>query len=86
MVADPISWWSGMAYKRTSPAYQSLLDRAYDALAQNHDFVTALLSTGLEPLTHSIGLLQEDTTVVTEKEFVSRLYRIRTRLQLAIIL
>lgn len=35
-------YWKGVAYVRTSQAYQDLLDRAYDALYQNEGFKAAL--------------------------------------------
>lgn len=48
-------WWQGVEIARSSEEYQILLDRAFDALAQNSGFRAALLATGNSVLTHSIG-------------------------------
>ena len=74
-------YWMGKEYKRDSEEYQELLDRAYDALSQNTGFQRALLATGNATLTHSIGKNKQSETVLTVKEFVSRLYKIRDRLE-----
>ena len=74
-------YWMGKEYKRDSDEYQELLDRAYDALSQNTGFQRALLATGNATLTHSIGKNKQSETVLTVKEFVSRLYKIRDRLE-----
>lgn len=74
-------YWQGVEYKRTSEEYQQLLDRAYDALAENKAFQKALLATNDATLTHSIGKRNQSETVLTVQEFTSRLYRIRKNLQ-----
>ena len=74
-------YWQGKEYKRDSEEYQELLDRAYDALSQNTGFQRALLATGNATLTHSIGKNKQSETVLTVKEFISRLYKIRARLE-----
>jgi predicted NAD-dependent protein-ADP-ribosyltransferase YbiA (DUF1768 family) len=79
-------WWNGQAYDRFSDEYQALLDRAYDALSQNADFVRALLATGDEILTHSIGESDPAKTVLTEEEFCSRLMKLRRRLREELLL
>ena len=76
-----ILYWQGKEYKRDSEEYQELLDRAYDALSQNTGFQRALLATGNATLTHSIGKNKQSETVLTVKEFISRLYKIRARLE-----
>jgi len=76
-------YWQGVAIERKSDAYQDLLDRAYDALAENTKFQKALLASNKSVLTHTIGKNKESETVLTTREFISRLYRIRTRLQSA---
>lgn len=80
-----ILWWQGKAYVRRSPQYQDLLDKAFHALATNPEFCEALLATGDEELTHSIGNPKESQTVLTEKEFCSRLMAIRLQLQKATV-
>ena len=73
--------WQGQEFKRDSQEYQDLLDRAFNALAQNTGFQKALLATGKSTLTHSIGKSKEQETVLTKQEFCSRLTNIRSNLQ-----
>lgn len=74
-------YWQGKEYRRSGEEYQELLDRAYDALSENKDFQKALLATHNATLTHSMGKNRMNETVLTTKEFISRLTRIRSRLQ-----
>lgn len=74
-------WWNGVEYDRHGQEYQYLLDRAYDALAQNTKFQAALFATGSASLKHSIGSSKQQNTVLTEREFCSRLERLRSELQ-----
>lgn len=74
-------YWRGVSIPRDSPEYQTLLDRAYDALSLNMSFRKALLASGDATLTHSMGRSDYHQTVLTVREFCSRLTRIRTRLQ-----
>lgn len=76
-----ILYWQGKEYKRDSKEYQDLLDRAYFELSKNEKFQKALLSTGNSTLTHSMGKHNINETVLTEREFISRLYNIRKKLQ-----
>lgn len=76
-----ILYWRGVEYRRSGKEYQNLLDRAYDELAKNTSFQKALLATGDATITHSIGKNRENETVLTEREFCSRLIKIRKRLQ-----
>lgn len=73
--------WQGQEIARGSKEYQDLLDRAYEALAQNTGFRKALLATGDAILGHSIGKRRQNETVLTVAEFVGRLNRIRERLR-----
>ena len=73
-------WWQGQEYDRHSEAYQHLLDRLFGSLSENPDFRIALLASGDEELTHSIGKADSRETVLTEQEFCSRLIRLRHRL------
>jgi predicted NAD-dependent protein-ADP-ribosyltransferase YbiA (DUF1768 family) len=70
-------WWRGVEIGRHTPEYQGLLDRAYGLLSLNSTFRAALLATGNAALTHSIGKSDPHHTVLTEREFCSRLMRIR---------
>ena len=74
-------WWQGKEYDRHGAEYQQLLDRAYDALAQNPGFRKALLATGDAVLTHSMGKSKESDTTLTEREFCSRLTKLRERIK-----
>lgn len=76
-----ILYWKGKEYPRGSFEYQELLDRAYDALAQNEGFRKALLATGDAGLTHSIGRSNYRETVLTTTEFCSRLLKLRERIK-----
>ena len=71
-------WWKGAAMDRSGPEYQALLDRAYQAMFDlNESFRKALLASGDSVLTHSMGSNKESETVLTEREFCSRLMRLR---------
>ena len=74
-------YWKGVPIKRNSDDYQELLDKAFNALSKNEGFKKALLATRNATLTHSIGKNKPSETVLTTKEFVSRLTRIRNELQ-----
>lgn len=73
--------WQGVEYPRASKEYQDLLDRAYLALSKNTKFRKALLATQDAVLKHSIGRSKPNMTVLTVKEFCSRLCRLRTDIQ-----
>ena len=74
-------WWQGIEIARSSEEYQVLLDRAFNALAQNSGFRAALLANGNSVLTHSIGKTKITETVLTRQEFCSRLTKIREELR-----
>jgi len=73
-------WWKGKPYPRVSKEYQSLLDRAFDALTQNEKFRNALLASGASTLQHTMGRGTKSETVLTRGEFCGRLMKIRARL------
>lgn len=77
---DQKLYWNSVVYDRSSKEYQELLDRAFDALAENTSFQKALLASGKATLTHEIGKSKENETVLTKREFISRLNKIRDRL------
>lgn len=74
-------WFQGEPIARSSKEYQDLIDEAYDALFSNEKAKKTLLASGDANLTHSIGKRDAKKTVLTEREFCSRLMRIRSRLQ-----
>ena len=77
---DQILYWKGKEYKRDSQEYQELLTRAYDALFENEGFRKALEATNNATLTHSLGSRDIHRTVLTEREFISQLNRLRKKL------
>lgn len=70
-------YWRGVEIKRDSKEYQDLLDRAYTELYKNTKFKAALEASGNAVLTHSIGKTKQNETVLTVKEFCSRLTKLR---------
>lgn len=74
-------YWQEEAIPRDSERYQELLDKAFNALAENSSFRRALLATQNATLTHNMGKKKTSETVLTKNEFTSRLTAIRTRLQ-----
>lgn len=75
-------YWQGQEIDRHSKEYQDLLDRAYLALGQNEGFRKALLATGNANITHSMGKRDESKTILTEREFCSRLMKLRLILEI----
>lgn len=73
-------WWKGVPFIRDSVYNHELLDRAYDALLENQDFRKALEATIGASLSHSIGHNKVNETVLTEREFVRQLYRLRAKI------
>lgn len=71
-------WWRGKEYDRHGQEYQDLLDRAYEELAKNQGFRDALIASQNAHLTHSIGKSDPHKTVLTSREFCSRLTNLRT--------
>lgn len=74
-------YWQGEEYDRHSNEYQKLLTRAYMALSENESFKKALLATGSATLSHSLGNNDSHRTVLTEREFCSRLVMVRDLLK-----
>ena len=77
---DQTLWWKGEAIDRHAGSYQVLLDKAFSVLSKNVKFKKALLATRNATLTHSIGNNDSHRTVLTEREFCSRLTKLRKRL------
>jgi hypothetical protein len=70
-------YWKGKEIKRYSQEYQDLLDKAYTALYENTKFKKALEASKGAVYTHSIGKTKQSETVLTTKEFCSRLLKLR---------
>ena len=74
-------WWNGKGYPRKSKEYQELITRLYDTVfEQCQSFRDALKATGNAVLKHSIGRNNESETVLTEREFIRQLNRLREKL------
>ena len=72
-----ILYWRGEEIKRKSQEYQELLDKAYTCMYKNTKFKKALEASREAKLTHSIGRSKESETVLTTREFCSRLTKLR---------
>jgi predicted NAD-dependent protein-ADP-ribosyltransferase YbiA (DUF1768 family) len=73
-------FWQGHPIKRDSEEFQLLLTKAFDALFENDGFRNALKATNNSTLTHSIGKNDIHRTVLTEREFIHQLNRLRDKL------
>ena len=74
-----ILYWQGKPIRRRSDEYQLFLDRAYDALYTNPNFVAALINAKGKQLTHSVGKHSTHKTVLTEYEFLCRIEKYREK-------
>ena len=76
-------YWNGVEYDRHSDEYRLLIERTYCILfTQSKDAKDALLATGSEILTHTVGNSNPNETILTKKEFCDILTEIRTIFQL----
>lgn len=79
---DQTLYWKGVPYKRDSKEYQELITRAYEAcFEQSESFKNALIASGNANLTHSMGKNKQSETVLTEREFCSRLMNLKKKLK-----
>ncbi len=74
-------FWRGEKIDRYSEAYRSLIERAYLALYENPAFREALSASGRCILRHSIGKSFRRHTVLTKREFIRNLYKLRKKLR-----
>lgn len=71
-------WWKGVPMDRDGDEYQSFLDGLYGAVfVQCPAFSAALVASGDQELTHSIGSTDPMFTILTQEEFLSRLRMLR---------
>ncbi len=76
-------YWQGEKLCRFGSAYQALITEAFDALfEQSSHFREQLEKTGRTSLCHSKGKSDPKYTILTEKEFINQLYRLRDKLPL----
>lgn len=73
-------YYKNKAINRHTPEYDNLIADAFDALFINEDFKQALKESGNLKLTHRIGKTAKDKTLLTRKEFIGHLNRLRTKL------
>ena len=72
------AFWQGKCYDRLSPEFRELIFRAYSAMyEQNEPFREALAASRGKRLCHSIGEPNPKKTILTEREFLCMLYRLR---------
>ena len=75
-------YWQGEVFARNGKEYQHLLNRAYATMAlASSSFRKALLATGDAELTHTIGRKRKNETILTRKEFCSKLMKLRESLR-----
>lgn len=75
---NQILYFQGKEYQRESQEYIHLLYDAYQTMFEHNPIAKqALLATGDEKLTHSIGWHNAKETILTEKEFCTILTTLR---------
>jgi len=75
-------YWKGEIIDRHSDRYQELITSLYDAVFdQCESFRKALIAIHRAVLTHSIGKSDPHRTILTEREFVGQLNRLRAKLR-----
>ena len=74
------AFWQGKCYDRLSPEFRELIFRAYSAMYEkNASFREALAASRGKRLCHSIGEPNPKKTILTEREFLCMLYRLRRK-------
>lgn len=74
------AFWQGKCYDRLSPEFRELIFRAYSAMYEkNASFREALAASRGAKLCHSIGEPNPKKTILTEREFLCMLYRLRRK-------
>lgn len=73
-------YWQGKKYSRVSDEFSGLISRAYDEMfSRNEKFRKALADSIGYELCHSIGKSDERKTILTEREFIFQLNRLREK-------
>lgn len=70
-------YWQGKRYGRGSRKFDELRFKAFLALAENFNFIKALEDARGKVFTHSCGKWGKRRTILTKKEFLKYLERIR---------
>lgn len=71
--------YKGKIIDRHSEDYQKLITAAYDALYTNPDFQDALRKSNGYVLKHSMGKSDKRKSLLTEREFIGQLNRLRNK-------
>lgn len=74
-------YWGGKVYDRHSNEYTELIKYSYDCLFTNDNFKNALKESIGYELDHSIGGTNPYKTIMTKKEFLDNLNRLRDMLK-----
>lgn len=72
-------YYKDRTINRHTKEYDDLITAAFDALFTNEDFKQALKESGNSKLTHTIGKTAKEKTLLTRKEFIGHLYRLREK-------
>jgi len=73
-------YWNDKEYDRHSNEYTELIKYSYDCLFENIDFKNSLKESIGDNLDHSIGSTNPYKTILTKKEFLDNLNRLRDKL------
>lgn len=73
-------YWQGNKINRLSSEFQTLINRAYEAMFKNDNFKKALFDSKGYELSHKIGKQDPKKTILTENEFLSILNNLRNTL------
>lgn len=73
-------YWVTTPINRNSEEFNILITKAYDSLFINEDFKQALKESLSYKLDHTIGQSNKKTTLLTKKEFLDQLNRLRNKL------
>lgn len=73
-------YWISKPIDRHSKEYKDLISKAYDSLFENEEFKNALKESIPYKLDHSIGSTNKNKTLLTKKEFLEQLNRLRNKL------
>lgn len=75
-----ILYWQGDVFCRHSDEYIELISQAFDAqFDQDETLKATLLKTVGQELRHSVGKTNPNQTILTEREFIYQLDRLRWR-------
>jgi len=74
-------YWLGKTIDRNSDEYTELITKAYDCMfEQNEEFRNALRESLPYKITHSVGKTNKTKTLLTNREFLGQLNRLREKL------